>query len=112
MFKYLIFINLISYVLLFSQDLNSEDFSKKTFSNLNSGNLYNERSLSKGNGFIQNGNVNINDYNGGLTYRYPIINAKIGAEASINVSLIYNNNLSAQSFMAFTSSTKRVSTNE
>ena len=101
MFKYLIFINLISYILLFSQDLNSTDFSKKIFSNLNSGNLYNERSLSKGNGFIRNGNVNINDYNGGLTYSYPIINTKIGAEASINVSLIYNNNLSAQSFNEF-----------
>ena len=79
-------------------------FFGQEYSNyFNHAELYNEKSIEKSNSFSARGNVAITDYSGGLTYVYPIFNKKITDRSELNISMVYNSNVSAMSFNQFES---------
>ena len=90
--RILLYINTV--IILLSQN---QDYANY----YNHAELYNEKSIEKSNSFTARGNTAITDYSGGLTYNYPLFFKKLSDRSNFNMSLVYNNNLSAVSLNKF-----------
>lgn len=98
--RFVIFLGIILYC--FAQD---EPSAPKYAELFNHSELYNERAISKGNGTIPHGNVQISEFSGGLTYIYPLLTQKFSSDGTANLSLVYNSGLSAISMNGFSKRT-------